>query len=108
MGLIRSRGHLPKGGYDGQNGIKQRRTTGATTVHGRVQGRRRPAVRRRGQDGRRRGARTGSDAVLVVEVGRARAGRSHQGQDRKSTRLNSSHQIISYAVFCLKKKKFIY
>src|SRR5258708_14136095 len=28
-----------------------------------------------------------------------------QAQDRKSTRLNSSHQIISYAVFCLKKKK---
>src|SRR5258708_29167357 len=27
------------------------------------------------------------------------------GQDRKSTRLNSSHQIISYAVFCLKSKK---
>src|SRR5258708_30748047 len=27
-----------------------------------------------------------------------------QGLDRKSTRLNSSHQIISYAVFCLKKK----
>src|SRR5207244_11874611 len=26
-------------------------------------------------------------------------------QDRKSTRLNSSHQIISYAVFCVKKKK---
>src|SRR5258708_12503219 len=28
-----------------------------------------------------------------------------KGLDRKSTRLNSSHQIISYAVFCLKKKK---
>src|SRR5258708_21696620 len=28
----------------------------------------------------------------------------HTGEDRKSTRLNSSHQIISYAVFCLKKK----
>src|SRR5258708_8598988 len=28
----------------------------------------------------------------------------HQCPDRKSTRLNSSHQIISYAVFCLKKK----
>ena len=27
-------------------------------------------------------------------------------KDRKSTRLNSSHQIISYAVFCLKKKKY--
>src|SRR5437764_2104609 len=28
-------------------------------------------------------------------------------QDRKSTRLNSSHRCISYAVFCLKKKKYI-
>src|SRR5690625_6880393 len=28
-----------------------------------------------------------------------------QAQDRKSTRLNSSHVAISYAVFCLKKKK---
>ena len=27
------------------------------------------------------------------------------GPDRKSTRLNSSHALISYAVFCLKKKK---
>src|SRR5258708_24722058 len=31
--------------------------------------------------------------------------RSEPLRDRKSTRLNSSHQIISYAVFCLKKKK---
>src|SRR5258708_25033000 len=29
---------------------------------------------------------------------------AHHPGDRKSTRLNSSHQIISYAVFCLKKK----
>src|SRR5437868_12681555 len=29
----------------------------------------------------------------------------HGGRDRKSTRLNSSHVSISYAVFCLKKKK---
>src|SRR3989454_4020991 len=29
-------------------------------------------------------------------------------EDRKSTRLNSSHLVISYAVFCLKKKKKIY
>src|SRR5438034_2585392 len=28
-----------------------------------------------------------------------------RGRDRKSTRLNSSHTVISYAVFCLKKKK---
>src|SRR5258708_27220270 len=31
--------------------------------------------------------------------------RPRRARDRKSTRLNSSHQIISYAVFCLKKKK---
>src|SRR5437588_7044172 len=29
---------------------------------------------------------------------------SSDGRDRKSTRLNSSHTVISYAVFCLKKK----
>src|SRR5947207_5935720 len=29
------------------------------------------------------------------------------GEDRKSTRLNSSHTVISYAVFCLKKKKVV-
>src|SRR2546426_5489746 len=31
--------------------------------------------------------------------------RAHASGDRKSTRLNSSHLVISYAVFCLKKKK---
>src|SRR5258707_5694590 len=34
------------------------------------------------------------------------SGRGAPGQDRKSTRLNSSHANISYAVFCLKKKKW--
>src|SRR2546427_3454535 len=33
------------------------------------------------------------------------AAAAHRGGDRKSTRLNSSHSQISYAVFCLKKKK---
>src|SRR2546428_4612858 len=32
-------------------------------------------------------------------------GPGHERRDRKSTRLNSSHDQISYAVFCLKKKK---
>src|SRR5947207_12129536 len=32
-------------------------------------------------------------------------GAGQRGRDRKSTRLNSSHTVISYAVFCLKKKK---
>src|SRR3712207_7329143 len=69
----------------------------------------------------------GSEALAAVENDRAvvegelarqlvdgvpsRVGRQHgveaERQDRKSTRLNSSHANISYAVFCLKKKKSI-
>src|SRR5258707_6079349 len=42
----------------------------------------------------------------VAEYGAHYNGRRPRpGQDRKSTRLNSSHANISYAVFCLKKKK---
>src|SRR2546422_5457398 len=40
-----------------------------------------------------------------VEDGHADRERTRGGVDRKSTRLNSSHGYISYAVFCLKKKK---
>src|SRR5438034_2410405 len=39
------------------------------------------------------------------ESDNARSPRSAPASDRKSTRLNSSHTVISYAVFCLKKKK---
>src|SRR5205807_9970815 len=46
-------------------------------------------------------ARRRPDAV--DQLGRRRPGRARL--DRKSTRLNSSHLVISYAVFCLKKKK---
>src|SRR3712207_7835726 len=38
---------------------------------------------------------------------RHRAVRARGGRDRKSTRLNSSHANISYAVFCLKKKRVL-
>src|SRR2546429_4091348 len=51
--------------------------------------------------------RSGRDPVLVGlqrdDVRAVRVGRVDY-QDRKSTRLNSSHGYISYAVFCLKKK----
>src|SRR5438552_10167594 len=40
----------------------------------------------------------------VVDLAHERTGLEVNNRDRKSTRLNSSHQIISYAVFCLKKK----
>src|SRR5256885_2829060 len=48
--------------------------------------------------------------ALPVGVPAPRAGEASvvgmvEGRDRKSTRLNSSHLVISYAVFCLKKKK---
>src|SRR5687768_18372170 len=56
------------------------------------------------------------DDLVGIDPHRAAAGRSACGvvtrhrfvaRDRKSTRLNSSHGYISYAVFCLKKKKKI-
>src|SRR3989442_9786533 len=48
-----------------------------------------------------------ADAGAVVGVREGGAGEQHrqQDEDRKSTRLNSSHVRISYAVFCLKKKR---
>src|SRR5437870_8310795 len=48
------------------------------------------------------------DILAVCDVYDKRAEQGAQltgGKDRKSTRLNSSHVAISYAVFCLKKKK---
>src|SRR2546426_7031802 len=50
--------------------------------------------------GPRRGPEGQADAA-----GAGGAQREAREQDRKSTRLNSSHLVISYAVFCLKKKK---
>src|SRR2546429_3289967 len=46
-------------------------------------------------------------ALRKAQIGRTvePQGSGDRGQDRKSTRLNSSHGYISYAVFCLKKKK---
>src|SRR2546426_8538611 len=49
--------------------------------------------------------------LLAVDVGVGAETDARQAvarrEDRKSTRLNSSHLVISYAVFCLKKKKFM-
>src|SRR5947199_10611934 len=47
-------------------------------------------------------SRRGPGELFVLGGG---LGRRHPHRDRKSTRLNSSHLGISYAVFCLKKKK---
>src|SRR6476660_10087972 len=44
-------------------------------------------------------------AILGLHARQRQLRKRRRGGDRKSTRLNSSHQIISYAVFCLKKKK---
>src|SRR5256885_8107674 len=47
------------------------------------------------------------DVAALGERLLAMSGQFEQRRDRKSTRLNSSHLVISYAVFCLKKKKNI-
>src|SRR5256885_9160785 len=54
----------------------------------------------------RAGGTANREAGRFHEAGDLRPlGRRGFGGDRKSTRLNSSHLVISYAVFCLKKKK---
>src|SRR5207253_7817839 len=50
-------------------------------------------------------ARSQRAAVAPKSRSSAHRGRPGAWEDRKSTRLNSSHVAISYAVFCLKKKK---
>src|SRR5690242_21705765 len=63
--------------------------------------------RRRGNAGKGQVHRSRLDQSKRAEItqpGHER-GEVDRNQDRKSTRLNSSHMSISYAVFCLKKKK---
>src|SRR5947208_6660774 len=52
-----------------------------------------------------RGRQPGAHRGEQPEDHALRGSDTTRATDRKSTRLNSSHQIISYAVFCLKKKK---
>src|SRR5690554_7232380 len=51
------------------------------------------------------GLSSGSIAQIELKDINLKKGTIHIAEDRKSTRLNSSHVRISYAVFCLKKKK---
>src|SRR5689334_24349436 len=60
----------------------------------------------RSQIARKNHARAGAPATRPAALPNPQARRRARGfGDRKSTRLNSSHSSISYAVFCLKKKK---
>src|SRR5690625_6190038 len=54
------------------------------------------------------GRNDGATALVIMKESQAKALGLQPLADRKSTRLNSSHVAISYAVFCLKKKKINY
>src|SRR5256885_6794432 len=64
-------------------------------------------ARRGGRHAHRRDDRARTGGRRGAADARRRGERAHvrRAADRKSTRLNSSHLVISYAVFCLKKKK---
>src|SRR3989454_8158972 len=57
------------------------------------------------QPSKRRRSGSWLDGRTPSSTGAPRPGAGPRRRDRKSTRLNSSHLVISYAVFCLKKKK---
>src|SRR3989442_7732446 len=83
--------------FGGRGGVERDRV-----IHGRHRGRIHEAGRRSGGGNRdRHGGRVDERPARAGDRDRIRA-------DRKSTRLNSSHVRISYAVFCLKKKKKYY
>src|SRR5256885_13086926 len=88
--------------FQAEDGIRDYKVTGVQTCalpilphRGRARGRR-PDPRVARCVPRARGDARGAQA--------RRAGDRGERRDRKSTRLNSSHLVISYAVFCLKKK----
>src|SRR3712207_7608767 len=58
-----------------------------------------------GNDARPRGRAAPERTIAGADHGEHRGDQAVHHRDRKSTRLNSSHANISYAVFCLKKKK---
>src|SRR5207249_5751257 len=90
--------------FQAEDGIRDRNVTGVQTcalpISARMRrfGDRRDVLHLEGQ----RARRFREDHLGVGPYQRGDAGAD---QDRKSTRLNSSHVSISYAVFCLKKKK---
>src|SRR5256885_6985347 len=82
-----------------------------TLFRSRPQGARRALAPRRAGGGlrpsalsRRRSAREAADGAARQALPEIAGARLREDRDRKSTRLNSSHLVISYAVFCLKKK----
>src|SRR3712207_9001225 len=89
------------------------KNTATTEIHPLPLPRRSPdlgADRPRRARGAARRRDVGRGLQLPLGAARAIRARAHRvggarGEDRKSTRLNSSHANISYAVFCLKKKK---
>src|SRR5215211_9397663 len=125
VGLARSRVRAPPGRSPAHGAARERTFVRPVVGAGRRAPARRSAPRRReGDRGRSSSAR--SAGRRASSPGRARSRAAGQAvreaqassrplllrsriaavpRDRKSTRLNSSHTVISYAVFCLKKKK---
>src|SRR2546426_4944564 len=91
--------------FQAEDGIRDYKVTGVQTCALPIYAYERPDAKRAeaGCDDQEEGGRDDGGARA-----RGRAGGSAEESgsvDRKSTRLNSSHLVISYAVFCLKKKK---
>src|SRR5690348_17870480 len=92
--------------FQAEDGIRDGRVTGVQTCALPILRRRREerAQEARPAEHEPEGRRHGERAPLPEALAHEALAHQERG-DRKSTRLNSSHPSISYAVFCLKKKK---
>src|SRR2546426_3816091 len=100
-GGARDGGFRPRALLGLRGAVEDRATCPAVPPEPRDQPTRRPQAVPRALSARLRTAAPGGPPEATPGAG----GVGTAARDRKSTRLNSSHLVISYAVFCLKKKK---
>src|SRR5438034_6847201 len=92
--------------HEEARGGPHRRKHSAIVLDSRSASTRPPSVSTRRADGGAQRTRPGPQQGSWATREAVHSGRmARRARDRKSTRLNSSHTVISYAVFCLKKKK---
>src|SRR3989454_3297874 len=94
--------------FQAEDGIRDYKVTGVQTCALPISHGRRCVAHAHAAEAARRAVLAGATSIehgVLLDEATLDLMAEHGTLDRKSTRLNSSHLVISYAVFCLKKKK---